>query len=350
MMRLLIAAAAGLMLLAGAFLLPVTVPYTVSTPGRILPAREWTLVRSDNGTLETLLRDHAAGTVAAYAASLFDRGDAVHLVLRARAGAAVAPGDTIGTIVSSLTDQELVRLSGTLAATRATLDLYRAGEKQPVIDEARRQVERAEEQVRQQERAVARLRTLRRQQLVAAQALEEGESLLRVLEAEAEAARARLATVETGARPQQLALTRTEMQALEDEIETLRARRSHYTITSPIPGRTARLYAGDTLVAVQDTSAFVVVMPVPRAVHRDLLVGQRVDVRIPGLPVPFTTRIRHLGDTVHLLGGRPMLLVTATLAPGPYPLLPGATATCAIRTEPLPLPEYLTRTITAAFR
>ena len=61
-----------------------------------------------------------------------------------------------------------------------------------------------------------------------------------------------LDVVQTGAKPQQLDLTRAEAAALRDEIATLYDRLNLFTITAPIAGVVVRSFGSDTLLTVLD--------------------------------------------------------------------------------------------------
>lgn len=336
--------------LVGVLFLPISVPLSIEVPGKIMPAREWTLLRDQEGSIGALLRDHAQGTVQSYALNRFERGDVVRLALHPaiRPRAHVEAGDTIASIASSEAERQLAQLTGELSAALAALNLYAAGEKTSVVDEARTQLARAEELARQNEREVARLRALRERELIAEQELEVAESQQRVLEADLAAARARLGVVQTGAKPQQLDLTRAEAAALQDEIATLNERLNRFTITTPIPGTVVRSFGPDTLLQVLDMRGTIVVMPIPWSAYHDLVPEQAVDVQVSGTGERVSGRLRQLGDAIHLVNGEQVMLVTASIDDG-RTIPPGAMARCTIHTGSALLREYLMRMAWSVF-
>ena len=340
----------GVVALVGVLFLPVDVPVRLGVPGKIMPAREWTLLRDQGGSVGALLRDHTQGVVQSYAVNQFERGDVVRLTLHPaiRPRAYVEAGDTIASIASSETERQLAQLTGELSTALASLDLYTAGEKASVVDEARMQLARAEELARQNEREVARLRTLRERDLIAERNLEMAESQQRVLEADIAAARARLDVVQTGAKPQQIDLTRARADALQDEIATLRDRINQFTMTTPIPGTVVRSFGPDTLLQVLDTRDNIVVMPVPWSAHNNLVPDQAVDVEVSGLGERVGGRLRQLGDAIHLVNGQQVVLVTASVD-DVMAVPPGTMAWCTIHTGSVSLREYVMRMARSIF-
>lgn len=337
--------------LVGVLLLPISVPLSIVVPGKILPAREWTLIRDQEGSIGAILRDHALGVVQSYTFNRFERGDVIRLTLHPaiRPHLYVEAGDTLASIFSSETQRQLAQLTGELSTILASLDLYATGEKASIVEEARTQLASAEERALQNHRVLARLRTLREQALIAEQDLEVAESQQRVLEADIAAARARLDVVQTGAKPQQLDLTRTEAAALRDEIATLNDRMNLFTITAPISGMIVRSFGNDTLLQMIDMTQYVVVMPVPWSTHRDLVLEQAVDVEVFGISTPVKGRLQQLGDVIHLINGQQVMLVTASIDDA-MDMPPGAMARCTIANGSVPLRQYLRRMAQSVFQ
>ena len=326
-------------------LLPLEVPYTISTVGKVIPAREWLLVRSDNGAIGTLLRDNLRGTVASYDLHQFERGDAVQFELDpgVKSRTMLAEGDTVGRIYSNETRRRLAELSGRLAAAKSTLSLHASGEKPAILAQAQKQIERAEEQARQQRQEVQRLRQLYDRKLISASQIEAAQSLLQIFDADVAIAQAELDALRTGAKPEQLALARTEAESHRMEIAVLTERLDMFTIRSPISGMAVSSYGADTLLILRDMSSFLVVMPLVWNEYRLLEADQAVSVELPGLPDRVKGRVLSLGDTFHRLHGRQVLLVTALLESSSAEAMSGALASCSIETGRISLFEYFKR-------
>ena len=334
----------------GAIFLPVDIPYSFSVRGRVVPAKEWSLYRTRNDAVETAVRDNERGSVTQYTVNRFAGGDAARLTLEpdVYAGAAVRDGDTLASIYSNEVARQYSELEGRLRVAMASLDLYATGEKETVIEEERVRVVQAEELARQNQLELNRLRRLRSQNLISEQELELAESEQRVLEAGVEVARARYQSVSSGAKPEQIELTRAEVGSLREEIGDLRERLRLSTITSPVSGRVSRSFGPDTLISVYDTTAFLVMMAVP--LHRLHLVeeGDTAAVTLAGYEGEIAAVITQLDDEVHLVNGREMVLVNGRIEGPPRRVLPGSSAVCRTRVGRVTLLEFIRQTLSVS--
>ncbi len=327
----------------GVVFLPVDVEYRFSVSGKVVPVREWALYRSRNDGIETALRDNLRGGVTQYTVNRFAGGDAARLTLEERLGASapIVAGDTLAAIFSSEIAREYAALGGQLAMAVASLDLYATGEKVPVVEEERMRMAQAEELARQQLLELQRLRRLQSENLISEQELELAESQQRVLETGVEVARARYESVRSGAKPEQIELTRAEVRSLQEEIGTITEKLRLSTITSPISGRVARSFSSDTLLVAYDTTAFMVMMAVPLARSHFLAPGDTVRISSRGGLQEIAAVVRQLDDEVHSVRGEESVLVTAVVDLPPRWLLPGASVACRVEAGKVRLSDYL---------
>jgi hypothetical protein len=285
--------------------------------------------------------------VEAYSVSQFVRGDAIHVSfdsgLRPKSG--VVAGDTIASIYSNETERQLSQLRGDLAAALSMLNVYSTGEKESIVMEARARVQRAQEQIDRQSLAVERLQSLVANKHASPQELEFAEMQLGVYRSDKAIAEADLQTALTGAKPEQIELTRTEAEALRREIQMLQDRLNMFTITSPISGIAVRSFGPDTLLTVKDTTAYVVVMPVPWSQYAYVSTGQDVAVTLPGARTTTSSTVRQFGDTVHIVNGEAVVMATAFLRGDSTNPIPGAIVPCSISTGKVSILEYVRRVL-----
>ena len=340
---------AGILIAVGALLalLPVRVPHTISVPGKVYPAQEWTLLRDASGAMGAVLRDHARGTVESYSASQFVRGDAVRVNFAhaLHPTAEVSVGDTIASIYSNETERQLSELTGDLASVLSTLEVYATGEKPAIVQQAEAQVERARELVRQQQAIVDRLRTLQANDHASLQELQIAETQLGVYESDLRIALATLEAARTGEKPEQLNLTRTEAEALRREISMLQDRLDMFTIRSPISGMAVRSFGPDTLLTVKSNVSYVVVMPVPWRRFAIVDKGQPVEVQLPRGDGSIRSTISQFADGVHQVNGQPVVMASALVADQTHSLIPGAIVSCSIETGRVSLLEFVRRAL-----
>ena len=330
------------------FFLPIELPYTISTQGRVGPEREWTLARGTDGHLSASLYNHKLGLTEQYVVAQFEREDAIQFTLNSTVldQPFIQAGDTIGAVLSSETDRERTRLTGELAEQRATLRLFESGEKSSVIEEAERVLLRAEARVDEQQRIVNRLQTLRDRDVTSEQELEVAESRLRIYEHEVDIARAQLERVQTGAKPAQLDLIRSRIQSLNAELNALSRRTDHFTLVSPISGNLLTQTGPDTLVAIADAAAMVVFMPIPWSKRIYINEGQDIQISSPHLEQPFMATLERVDQRARTVGSNPYVLAVARLEPASHNhVVPGMIVDCKIPTPSVSISEYIRRTL-----
>jgi hypothetical protein len=327
------------------FALPVTVPYSITAPGRILGKRQWTVAVSANGGIVTSLVEHALGVTRQYAVTQFDRGDAVELWLDPRivAGGIVTAGDTVGTVRSVETDREFVRLQGELTSTVATLMMTVTGEKQSVVEETKQQLALAKRQLETQNAIFERQKLLYERGLIAQQEYEIAERRVSISAIDVSIAQARLQSVSTGAKKEQADYVRARISSLQHEIEVLEHQRRGYKLVAPLAGVVTLYAASDTLLVVTDTTEYVVMMAVPLRERLALAPQQRVKLvtnevdYIPGAVV------LAVDNTIHWLNGGQVVFATAVLDRRTDDPLHGLAARCSIECASVSLLTYLQR-------
>lgn len=332
------------------FLVPMKIPYSIEVPGRMMPIREWILTTGENGQLRATLYDHIPGTMRTYSVTQFERGDVMRFTLHPaiRPGASVATGDTVGVIYSNKTEHQLAQLTGALSTAMASLNLYRSGEKESVIREAQQRLAHAREQAEEQRKILERLRMLYERDFISEQEIEIAESTLGLYDIHVTIAEAQLQTVQTGSKEEQIDLVCSRIRALKEEMNTVRKRLEHLTLISPLSGVVFRFFSGDTLVAMGDTAAYVVVMPVKWKDRRYLTSKQEVTLNVDGLHSSLHGTLLQLGRVVQVLNGQQVLWATAIVKPNAEGLAPGLIVRCSISCEPVRPIQYLGRVIRAA--
>ncbi len=333
----------GLLLL---FTLPLRIPYAIKAPGKILPAREWILAKGTDGRLMTTLVDHELGLTRSYAVSQFERGDVMHFSLHAAlaSGATVAAHDTVGLVYSSDTERQLARLHGELSATQASLELNRSGEKEAVVAEARQQLAHARAAAEEYHKTLQRQKALYEQRLIAQEEYDLAQGQSRLYAIAIAIAEAKLQSVQSGAKKEQLEFIHAQIAALQAEIEVLQRRATMgFTLTAPFAGVAQRALSGDTLLVLADHSKYVLLMPVRWSERKYLVHQQTVLLRARELLHLPQAELLKVEPTAYNLHGRPALLATALLEDDTGELAPGLMLQCAIQCQPVSPWEYIKR-------
>lgn len=326
---------------------PINVPYSVSANGRVLPVKEWLLIRGMNGRLVSDLKNHARGTTENFSVAQFERQDAIRFNIEQDVldrDFAMA-GDTIGTVYSSQNERVLNEIQGQLEAEQATLRLYQAGQKASVVAEARQVLERAEATVSGQEKIVSRLRTLENKNAVAVEQLEIEQDNLRVFQLDVDIAKSRLEAVQTGERAEQVNLSRSRIASLQRDIETLRRRIDDYTIVSPIAGALYHFSTSDTMLVVADTSYYLVSVPVQWTEATYLDTGSAIKMFDSSTNQNLEGKIIRKEKFVRNFAGQAGVIVIGAVQPDKdgKQILPGSQVSVKLRAEKVRLREFFRR-------
>jgi len=329
-------------------LIPIRIPFSISTHGQIFHGKEWVLAKDSGGRITAFLYDRIAGRTEDYRLHQFERQDAVQFALNNRIvpGSIVQAGDTVGTIYSSQLQRDLVALTGDLKVTRASLGLYQTGEKDAVIQEARNRLAYAEQQLEGHAILLERTRELHSRNLISDEELDIAVQQNRLYEIDIMIAEAQLESALTGAKNEQIEYLNTRISSLENEIRSLEQTIDAYTYTSPINGIVYHTFSQDTLTLIGDPELFVATIPVPFNYRPYISEGQEVVLRVPGNNiVSVHAQVYTIGNTVRLMNGNQYFMINAKINDIASGYKPGILASASIRTEPVTIREYLMRYI-----
>lgn len=322
--------------------IPFRIPHTIKTIGKVQASREWLIIQADDGQISTQLLNHQTGAVERVTVTQMLRGDATAFEFKSRvfAGTRVTAGDTIAHLHSPELQYNIALLKGELAAEQAALRAAAAGEKPTLIEEAEQQVRQALLQAEEQQRLTDRLAELRSRQLASVQEHEVALAAQRSYEANAAAAKARLASLQSGVKSEELGLIRVRIKALEEQIAALQDKLAGYVLCSPINGLRVQHPASDTLLSVHEEGSYMLYLPVRVQDRAYVPAGGAVSVRSADPLVAAGGRIAAINPALHLLNGEQVLWITARLDSSTG-LIPGMFVRCEIQGTPLTKMQYL---------
>jgi len=272
---------------------PITIPYTIKVPGKIIHTKEWILQRGDDGSVISTLYDHRTGLIRDYSAVQIDRGDAVRFQLSPTIFAKniINPGDTVGVFKSNALLLRLSGLSRELALAKASLQVNIAGEKQEVIIEAKEKLALAQVNLLNQNRIYSRQDSLYQSKLISREDFEITKNIKSAYEIEQSIAAAHLKVVQSGAKPEQIQYIESEIEAIETELQVLKERFKDFTLISPISGKIYPNISSDTLLTIGEPTG-IVLMPVKINYFDDLDLTQRVTFELPNNDYAFGEIVR----------------------------------------------------------
>jgi hypothetical protein len=320
----------------------IKMPYSYSLQGKIMSGHEWMLIRQNDGSLAGITRNNIKGIIQNYSAYQIDRGDMIWFSVNPgmRTGIQLSTKDTLGIFTSSFLLEELAELQGQLDVAYATLEVNRTGEKSSMLEEAENTYMLNLEKAKVQKQILERQTSLFADNLVSTQDYDITKGQTRVAELEVQAAEARLQSLKTGAKIQEINLNRVEIQAIERNLETLKNRINHLYLVSPVCGDLHLEIANDTLMIVSDTMR-VVILPVPIEYFNEISVGQRVSVREPYNGDTLFGKVIRVEKIFRIVARQQVFLVTTLLENAGSGLPVNLIVSASIEAEPRSVWRYL---------
>lgn len=210
--------------------------------------------------------------------------------IAASEGQTVAQGALILRLDPRRTDAQLADATAQVNQARATLAERVKGARIEEIDARRAELARADSDAQNAKRTRDRAAEIRRQGLVAQATLDDAENALRVAQATSKSARAQLAELLHGTRPEQIAAAEAALTSAEARAEQLRLTRERLDVRAPQAGRIDALPyrlgdqppLGAALVVLLAGDAPYARVYVPETTRTSVKAGQKFRVLIDG--------------------------------------------------------------------
>ncbi|MDD3877374.1 MAG: hypothetical protein PHT69_12200 [Bacteroidales bacterium] len=253
----------------------IKIPYSISSKGIVYPIQEWTISKSTNGTLFTVLRNNRINSISQYSVSEFVRGDASEFILNNEifSKLTINYSDTIGYIYSNEDRLRLLELEGKLINEERLFDVYASGEKQELVDYYRELKELASVEWETQKGIFERVNRLYNDSLVSRNDFEIALNELKIKEHNFKIAESNVRNMETGAKEEQLNLSTGLIESYEQQIEQLNKKIKANIIIAPFNGKIIRQKKGNVdlngniidieeIIKMVDISSMLVVLPI----------------------------------------------------------------------------------------
>jgi hypothetical protein len=324
---------------------PVKIPLTIKTPGKILPGKEWILIKGQDGVITSITCNNILDFAESSGNTQTERGDQEsfrfhpNMIMKET----VSAGDTVGLIYSYEVELQWAQLTGELAIEEASLRLYESGEKEPMIREALLKLDYAKKQAEQQNKEIERISSLAEKSMIAPAVMEREQTKLQLYEIQVNTAEAALNSVETGYKKEQTDLIKARIHTLKESISVMKKRMNFSTITTPISGRIVRFAGSDTLAIVQDTTSFALVLPVEWYDRKYISQNQIIRLKAEGICSPLIAKIEHIGNNLCMINGKNFIRGAALIDGCSQPIVPGLIVQCSILCRKVSLVEYLLR-------
>ena len=321
-----------------ALLLPIK--YQIHGKGKLYPIQEWTLIKDTEGALISTVYNHQKGVITQLESYRFERGDIASFQLdTTRIGLFIRKKDTLGKISSFQLERKLNDLSYDLEVEKAKLIDLQTGQKAPLQQEARQKLIFAREQLKLAEINYQRQKELFESGAIAEQILNEVENQYQLAQIQVSIAESSLAAAEIGEKPELIRVAIAKIENIEQELSFLRTKQSGYHILAPISGRFSAGITPEQVVAIDDTSSWVMVIPIEPGQIKYLNSGSKVTTDRDELEA----NILDVPHRIEVLDGRQVVLIKVKPTGALSHLRKGLLVSCNIECEKVPGWKYMQR-------
>jgi len=326
-------------------ILPLKLPYSFTVPGKVLAAEEWLVIKSMNGPLQILLKNNITGISKSYSVLEFERGDNAKFNFNPRitVGSVISKYDTIGSIFSDVLEYNLTLLKGELNVAHSLLNQSLSGEKESLIKEAKDNLDLAVKQTELDKKVFYRKQQLHEKGLISDEEFELSQTTLELDETAVKVAEAKLQTVLTGEKKEQIDLIKTQIASLQKQISILEKKSAGYNLISPLNGFVKWIPEGDTLLIISDTSAYVISFPIP--LLKKNYVNSKTNIKVinPSGGEEITAESNGMNNSIEYLSFKPVILALAVVKGSKNNLMPGLMVECKVECGSIPISEHIKR-------
>lgn len=327
------------------YFLPVNLPLNLSARAKILPASEWIVARNDNGQIFTRLFDNRSGLSKNYSVSNFERGDDVRLIFRSdlKINSVVTTKDTIAKLYSNEIERQLTALKGSLEVAKASLKLNQTGDKASLVKMAEEQLAFQKKNAEEQRKILFRQEQLYQKKLISQEEYEISKGTAELNDLQIAIANANLETVRTGEKTEQIDFINSQIKSFENEIAILEKRTADFNIVPAIDGTISKLSIGDTLLIIQNTDDYFLMIPVNLKNQKYISIGEQVSFYSGADQTEFYGKIISINNSVEYLLGEPVIIVTAEIKNDNQPLNTGLITECKIHCGNMSIADHIKR-------
>ncbi|HEX8546826.1 MAG TPA: hypothetical protein VF691_07675 [Cytophagaceae bacterium] len=337
------------------FFLPIEVPFTVYSTGKVFAVREWMVGRNRDGRIISTLKNNSLGLIDSYGGKEFQEGNIYEFYLDPNLSSKkyVKKGEIIGQSYSNEINKLLIQLEGELSIQKASLMVSSTGQKAQSVKEVEASLNLAKEKLNIQEKLLKRSKKLFADSLIAPQQYDLTLNEYETCRINVELAEAQLQSISTGEKPEHLKLVREKIRSLQSQINNLKDRSKFLTLTAPFSGvlqqKKGALSEVEIIVNLIDTSSYIIITPIQVKELKYLAIGQIATLALFNSGCEMKGRISHIDNAIQIVGGKQAAFVTAEILEKCPDTMPGIFAQTVIDCEKVTIMAYCKRIFSELF-
>jgi hypothetical protein len=327
---------------------PIKVPYTLESMAKVMPAQQYILTKLPDGALTVTFHDHLGGQMKEAEGYQFDRGDLVkmHFGSADTVRTYAREGEIMAAITSNRLDEQIVALRNELRVEQANLGVVATGEKDELIRQRKQELNLAKENLKIQKKLFDRAKLLVEELVISQQEYELAENAHEAAILQVKVAEEALEVAETGEKVETVDLASSRIEALKQQIAFLEDKQTRYLLYAPFSGpvRSETTIEWERIL-LEDTTAFVLFIPVKVRDSRFVQAGQEIAITLPDNQQTFSCQVLEVGSQVILLGLGLEQVVTVKAITYEKNLPYGMPLRCTINCGNVRITEFLRRAI-----
>ncbi len=336
-----------LSLLALALYIPIKIPYTAESIGRVLPAQEWRLTQDQAGRLTSIIRDYKLGAAEQMDAFQFEQGDFSGIKIDIPSGSFVTAGDTVVRMYSIRQREEIQQIEAQLALYNAQLQSDITGDKPPIVQEAENKLHFAEQDLKLKETFYHLKKKLMDEGLIAVTEFQTAENSWSLAKIQVDIAQKYLENVGTGIKLEGVGITEAQLRGLQNRLNILKQKGLAFVIRAPFSGWVVSTTLPEEMLMIQRADEYVVQIPVRVEQLRYLHPAAAILITDVQTGRVFKGKYGKIGSKVEVLDNRQVSLLTAFVVPDSMGarLSTGVSTLCRIDFGAVTQREFLRRVL-----
>ena len=314
-----------LILLLVLVLFEVKVPHSIRTYFEVQPVQKWVLSKGLEGQIISSITNYKSGASNNFSVVQFERGEIMNFdfIPSIESKSSLMAGDTVGIVYSSRLHERLAQLSGAILIAEADLAAKSTGEKQAMIEEAKKRIKFSEAKIQEKTLLFERTKELYAKEYISKEAYDASLWELKQAEIENEIEKAQLEVYVSGSKNEDLKVVKTTIDSYLREVGLLNKRLNDFVLKSPISGDVLRDFSTDTLLVVNNTSKLILYTPVRFEKAQYLQEGETVQIELKNVSENVTGVLLSLSKEVKILNGVQILYARILIDPQKSTMVPG---------------------------
>jgi hypothetical protein len=324
-------------------LITIKFPYDIKVPCQIMAQKEWALIQIETDKLLSKIYDNTEDRILNFTLLQFAREDFVQFKQYSAEENWINKNDPIANITSLDNQISLSNLTGELEKARDNLAIVSAGEKQALLEEAKRALELANIQFDAYEPQYLRNKELFEKKLISSAEWEITRATYDGFKSNISLQKARLDVMQTGEKNEIIRYTQDHIAQLRSQVQLMNKKMALGDIRAPFDGLISYPTQDSIICLLENVDSLLCKLPVSAAELKYLETGQEISIRLFETGREHKAELLVIGHRSKFINGSPSYVVTGYLSSETDEINPGMSGIATVHCDNITLLEHLIR-------